>query len=304
MLVEYNKNNLNIYNINMNKIIKFLEENNKWIVRILVFIWLALIIKLWWIWMYIEFHIFNWFLEYSRTNAWYISVIFFIISVILIFIISNTNNKTKKIQIAFIIFLLWLLWKPIFYFVSPDFKFYFTDEYKKYKTEDDKVLDIDLYLEYMWKYCNNSIDNFKFKRVFRADMCSWKYLYDFETVEEYAKVFDYANKNNMRELYRLTYSWAEKFWLEKIIEGYNDDTFYGYLLYRWELKKNMRKILSKFIINLNILNILEFYEDVIFKNQELLKNDNSYNSSQYWKNFDKILYYKLKQIPEINYKIF
>jgi len=36
-------------------------------------------------------------------------------------------------------------------------------------------------------------------------MCSGRYLYDFETVEDYEKVFDFANKNNIRELYRLTY---------------------------------------------------------------------------------------------------
>lgn len=281
----------------------FLEENSKWIVRVLVFVGMFLIVKLWWFWVHSYFHIFNVFFDYYWTNAWYIAVILLIFSFIWILIIRKIDNKVNKVQIAFLIFLFWVFSQPLFYIVSPDFKFYFTNEYKKYKTEDDKVLDIDLYLEYMWKYCNNNIDDFKFKRVFREDMCAGKYLYDFETIEEYAKVFDFANKNNLRNVYRLTYLWAKDFWLEKIIEGYNDDTFYGYIID----KTSDLKIINVVKNNINddkFINILEKY---IYSINYFFNNSNLFNQNnweKYWNSLSIDIEDKLKEIPEINYKIF
>ena len=284
--------------------VNFLENNSKWLVRILVFIWLFLIIKLWWFGLDFKFHIFEWYIDYWWTNAWYIAIAFLLISSIWIYIISKTKNKILKVKIAFLIFILWVIWKSVFYVVSPDFRFYMTNVEREYSDKNWNITDMDLYLEYMSKYCDNSIDDFKFMRVYREDLCWWQYLYDFKTVEEYWIVFDYANKYNLGTLYRLTYAWAEDFWLEKIIKWYNDDTFQAYMLMKWELDKEKRNFLSDFITNTEIKKVLEYYENSILENKKLSSSDNNHDGYVYWNNFNKELYKKLKGISEINYKIF
>ena len=294
----------------MKWIIKFLENNSKWVVRSFVLIWLFLILKLGYFWVYTACG-WWWYINlciipnfhYSWTNAWLISSVFFVLSVILLIIIKFLKNKKIKILLAFIILLLWIIWKPLFYIISPDFKFYYTDERLKYMDKDYNPKNIDLYLEYMWKYCNDNIDDFLFKNLKRDSMCSGRYLYDFETVEDYKKVFDFANKNNIRELYRLTYVWAEKFWLEKIIKWYNNDTFYGYIINRdWSDKLNISFIeintdnnKLKYILTY-IKNELEIWQEKLF--WTIL------SENEYWWKIEKQIDSKLSKIKTINTKIF
>lgn len=186
--------------------------------------------------------------------------------------------------------------------VSPDFKFY--DFWlETYTDKEWSLTNMDLYLESIWKYCDNNIDNFKFKRVHRSDMCWWQYLYDFKTAEEYWKVFDYANKHNLEYLYKLTFSWAKDFWLEKIINVYHDDTFYVYIIDKTSnidllklISVNSNKILIKEIVKNYILEINYFYD-----------NKDNYNQNEwykYWNDLSKKVEKLLKQIPEVNNKIF
>jgi len=273
------------------------------IVIVFTVIWLFLIYRLWSFWLYTHFNLFNWFIEYSWTNAWYIAVMFFIISIVFLTLIRKINNKSIKLLLAFIILLFWIIWKPLFYLISPDFKFYIWNTKYEYMDKQWNLTDIDKYLYYMWKYCDNKVDDFVFKRIYREDMCAWEYLYDFKIVEEYKKIFDYANENNMRELYRLTFIWAKDFWLEKIIEWYNDDTFYGYLMnYSFDL--DILRKLSVNIKNNNLKNVIEYEVNKIIyfnENSNILNHDKWEN---YLNELNKELLEKLKQIPTINTNIF
>ena len=287
----------------MKKIVGYLGKNNKWVISILILIWLIYIIKLFMFGLHFHIHIFNWFIEYYWTNAWYISIIFFIISIICIFIIKNIANNIIKIYIAFLIFLLWIFWKSFFYLISPDFKFYFTNIQKEYIDSEWYLIDIDLYLYYMWKYCDNSIDNLVFKRVHREDLCAWQYIVNFRTVEEYKKAFNYANENNMRYLYKLTFYWSEDFWLEKIIEEYNDDTFYWYVID----KTSNLKLLQLINNNLKNKELLEILENNIISIKYFYENKELFNNKQWYKYWNKLsdsFINNIKNIKEINYKIF
>ena len=288
----------------------FIENNFKWIVRIFVILWLFLIAKLWYFWLY-SYCWTGWYInicvipsyKYFWTNAWYISIAFLMVSILITIWIYFIKNKTKKVLLAFIILFLWIIGKSVFYYLSPDFKFYYTDEYLSYMDKDFHPKNIDLYLEYMWKYCNSYESNFNYKNLGRDSMCGWKYLYDFKTVEDYKKVFDFANKNNMRELYRLTYIWAEDFWLEKIIKGYRDDAFYGYIIngssniyYLNFILKNSNNNEIKLVVKKYIEDINYFFNNAGILNHELWE--------KYWENLYKENNNKLKQIKTINTKVF
>jgi hypothetical protein len=289
----------------------YIEKNYKWLVRIFVVVWIFLILKLWYFWVYWICGWWGWYInlciiptyKYFWTNAWYISMAFLLLSILIIIWIYFIKNKILKVLLAFIILFLWIIGKPLFYYLSPDFKFYYTDEYLSYMDKEFHPKDVDLYLEYIWKYCNETIDDFNYKNLGRDSMCGWKYLYDFETVEDYKKVFDFANKNNMRELYRLTFIWAQDFWLEKIIKGYRDDTFYGYVDYH-NSKVDIIELLAK---NTNNELLKKYFNEEIKKINYFFVNSKEFTQDQwykYWDNLSDEIYNKLKQIKTINTKVF
>jgi len=155
----------------------------------------------------------------------------------------------------------------------------------------------------MKRFCNNSIDDFEFKKVNREDMCAWQYVINFETVEEYKQVFDFANKNNLRFLYKLTFNWAKDFWLEKIIEDYNDVTFYAYIITQTSDLKVLLNIFNN-VDNDYLYKILKIYIEKInyfHINKENFSQDNWY---KYWENIGNEFDNWIKKISEINYKIF
>ena len=287
---------------------EFLEKNYKWIVGIFVFIWIFFILKLWLIWSntwwcggwWISICIVPSF-EYYWISAWYIAVIFLWISIYLINRIKKSDNKIKKIQIAFLILILWLIWKPLFFLVSPDFKFYLNDAV--YKDSNNNLVDIDKYLEEVNKYCNN-VENYDFYNSVLT-MCSWKFENDFATSEEYIKVLESAKKNNFAYLYYLTYRWIwKKVSLEEMIEKYNDDTFYVYVIFEWSISLKDMELLKKHLKNKKILELYNYFINSIIENKELIKIDKYHNYRKYWENYNKELKNKIKQIPEINNKIF
>lgn len=288
----------------------YIEKNSKWIIRIFIVVWLFLILKLWYFWVYTTCG-WGWYINlciipnfhYFWTNASFVALTFLMISVMWIILIKFTKNNLVKVLLAFMILFLWILSKPFFYYLSPDFKFYYTNQNLEYMDEDFKPKDIDLYLEYMWKYCNNNIDDFNFKNVNRDSMCGWKYLYDFETVKDYKKVFDFANKNNMRELYRVTFIWAEKFWLEKIVEGYGDDTFYGYVDYH-NSKVDIIELLAK---NTNNELLKKYFNEEIKKINYFFVNSKEFTQDQwykYWDNLSDEIYKNIRQIKTLNTNVF
>ncbi len=289
---------------------KFLEKNCKWISSLFVLIWLYLIIKLFWFWANTICSWWGWYIslcivphiEYSWTYAWYISILFLILSIVWIYLIKSTNNKLSKIYISIFVLLLWVIWKPIFYELSDDFKF-FHNWSSQYTDKEWNLTNMDLYLESMWKYCDDSIDDFKFKKVYRRDMCGWQYITEFKTAEEYSKALDYANKKNMWYMYKLTYRWAEKFWLEKIIDVYNDDTFYWkVIIWNWSNIGLIYMISSK-TDNRKINDLIEYIMDKLlyWKKNYFKDKEEEY---KYWETLDTNIFNKIKEIKEINYKIF
>jgi hypothetical protein len=312
MYHEYNDFMYKIIKKNMKKILKFLEKNSKWLVIFLVGMGLFFIFKLWLVWMeirerwgwwYIDLSIW-WSFDYYWISAWYIAIALLIVSVFLIFLIKNTKNKVKKIQIAFLIFILWIIWKQIFFLVSPDFKFYLTPVISQYKDKEWMVTDIDKYLELIWKYCpyvgDNSL-NFMYSKL---DMCSQndKFQTFFNTADEYIKVLEYAKNNDHKLLYDRTYWWVNKFWVEKILEKYNDETFQAYVIKRTS-NINILSSLLKYINNKMLIKVLN---DEIYKIKFYFENEENYNQNEWYKYLDELdenFMKKIKNIPYINYNI-
>ena len=296
----------------MKEVVKFLEKNSKWIIRILVFVWIGLIVKLWWFGMnticwssgWLSFCIIPEF-EYYWNNAWYIAVILFIISMYWIYLIKNIDNKIKKVKIAFLIFVLWTIWKSIFFVVSPDFKFYYTPVSNQYVDEQWRITDIDKYMELIFKYCFSTDDDYLNYKYSKEKMCSMedKIRSNLGSVENFIKVFDYANEINNELLYRRTYWWMQYVWLENVIEKYKDVTFYWYILDRkWN---NIDAIINieKYNHNNDLTKIFKFIKDWLLEWKKIDFED-FYKEREYWENFEDRVDFKLKQIPEINTKIF
>ena len=170
---------------------------------------------------------------------------------------------------------------------------------------DWNIDNLDKYLELTTKYCDNfkEWDSFKFKYS-RETMCSWKFEVDFKTVEEYIKILEYAKNHNFRYLYQHTFRWMdENVWLENVIEKYNDDTFYAYVIYNnsklYFLNLMIFKIendLLKSILDNQIIKI-NYY----FDNKDFFSQDEWY---EYWENLSKDLKHKIRKVSEINHKIF
>lgn len=287
----------------------FLENNYKWIVIITSLFWLFFIYKLFMFWAnfvcssggFIDICVIPNF-EYSWTNAGYISILLFIISVILIIKLRKIQDKITKIKLSIIVLLLWFIGFPLFYIISPDFYFYRFWEYS-YTDRDWNLTNMDLYLEKMWKYCDDSIDDFRFRRLYRRDLCEWQYVINFKTAEEYWIAFDYANKKNMWYMYYLTYKWAENFWLEKIVEKYNDVTFYWrILIWNWS-NENYLNIMSEKTNNQKFLTLINYIKTKLEEWTKLNFKNND-ESQLYWWNLDNEIRETLEKITEINYKIY
>ena len=146
-----------------------------------------------------------WAFEYFWISASYIALILFILSLWLIFLIYKIHSKNIKVLIAFFILIVWLSWKQIFYIVSPEYKFYKTSVYKLYLDKDWTVNNVDKYLDLIWKYCQDV-------KYYQIWSCSWKYWSKFKTIEDYIKVFDYANKINDNYMYYNAFEWIKKSW--------------------------------------------------------------------------------------------
>ena len=294
--------------------IKFLEKNYKWIARVLVIVWVLLILKLWLMWLSINSWSSGWFLalpslwdfEYIWMSAWYISTLFLIISIYLLYKYKNKKDKNTKIKIALFIFVLWLFSNQIFLLFSPDFKFFMTPVTSQYKDQDWNVTDVDKYLEMIWKYCDYKVAGTLKYRVTRYDMCSEndKFQTFFKTADEYIKVLEYAKNHDDKLLYERTYWWVNKFWVEKILEKYDDVTFQAYVISNWFIDYSHEFIYRKKINNSKVLDLLNFYTESVKDNINLSNKNPQHDIRLYWENYRKELNNRIKQIPEINYKIF
>jgi len=208
-------------------------------------------------------------------------------------------------MLALFILFLWLIWKQVFFLVSPDFKFYLTPATKQYKNDNNELIDIDSYLELTTKYCDNfkQWDKFNYKYT-RESMCAWKFEPNLKTVQEYIKVLDYANKHNFKYLYLTTFRWADdNVWLDNLIEQYNDDTFYAYVIW-YTSNIDFLNLIKKNINNKDLEMVLDYY---IEKNNYYWNNKNSFTQNEweeYWHILSEEIEKKLQQISKINKKIF
>ena len=88
--------------------------------------------------------------------------------------------------------------------------------------------------------------------MWRYSMCAFnqKFEWDLKTVEEYIKVLNSANENSFDYLYALTIEWLFRSELvEEVIEKYNDDTFYAYLILKHWRKKEILVLVEGNILN-------------------------------------------------------
>ncbi len=282
----------------------FLEKYWKWIVRILVVIWIGLILKLFLMWLEISRSCWGWYIslcmwiniDYHWSILSTVTFILLIISTWLLFVMKTKKQTKTKIIIALIIFVLWIFSKQILFVFSKDFKFYLTDMSDKYIDENWNFTDLDLYLELVTKYCKSD-------RYDEIAHCGWKMIYDFNTIEEYKKALDYFNKHDYKDMYTLTYNSIEdNVWLENMIREYDDVTFYCYLLKdEWDnnwivfnIKSNSSNEWISNLIN-NITNLLLKAENEKFKD--------FYEERKYWDDISKDIDDKIKQIPAINTNI-
>lgn len=194
---------------------------------LLFLLWLDVNSASWWFIWITSFEI-----DYSITSAFYISILFFIISIVLYLAQIWLQDFKKRLLYAKIIFMLWLLSFPIFYLLSPWFLFYHSPNFITYFWffREDRVMN---YLEWFDKYCIiRSSNKFSYKWYSRTTYCKikWKHIFELKSVDEYIMAFDYANEHSLRKLYEITYLRAYYGWyLERIIKEYKDDTFQLFL---------------------------------------------------------------------------
>ncbi|MFK7779971.1 MAG: hypothetical protein QM490_02390 [Candidatus Gracilibacteria bacterium] len=289
----------------MKELIKFIKENNIWVARILVIIGLFFIIKLWMMGLsvtssggggFISIGI-GWDFEYFWISAGYIAIILLIISVLLLFLISNTENKIRKAQIAFLILFFGLIGKQLFFLISPEYKFYLTPVTKQYKDKEGNVTDIDKYLDLVGNYCQDI-------KYYKIGNCNNKYVENFETVEEYIKVLNFANKTDDYRMYRDTFKGVEKYGIFNLLENYNDETFQVYAIFHYNFSDDDKKILKKIITNKEVIELLDFL--ILNENENLkLKEEDKYHSSNYfWQEYESNFYKKINKSGIINSKLF
>ena len=293
--------------------VEFVKDNYKIIQKSLIIIWFVFVIKLflfwvrissWW-WWFISFSIVPTF-HYHWTNAWIISIILLILFLYFLFKISEKKSNLKKIKITFLIFILWIFSNQIFLLFSPDFKFYLTSVTKQYKNKDWTINDLDKYIKLVNKYCAYNW-LFNYKLMWRYSMCASndKFEGDLKTVEEYIKVLESANKNNFDFLYSLTIEWLFRSELvEEVIEKYNDDTFYGYLI---DKKWSNVDFLDFILKNNKNVEISKLIEEIKFMLQEYNLNKikmDQYEIEDFWEDFDNYTLFELRKINTINQKLF
>lgn len=297
----------------MNKLKEYLQKNNKILINILITVWMFFMLKLWLMWFSIKAWSSWWFLalpslwsfEYTWMSAWYISLLFIILSIFLIYKIRYIKNGSTKLKIALFILILWLLSKQIFFIFAPDFKFYMTPVTKQYKDKEWNVTDVDKYLELVGKYCDYKVAGILEYRKSRGDMCSEndKYQTFFKTADEYIKVLEYAKNNDDRTLYQRTYWWVNKFWVEKILGKYDDVTFQAYVIDKiGDLEK-----LKSFIAYIKNPKLIEILNNNIGSIEYYNNNKDKFTQNEWYDYWDKLsndFTSWIKQIPEVNYKIF
>ncbi len=214
----------------------------------------------------------------------------------LLYKIKQKKSSFKKIKISFLIFILWIFSNQIFLLFSPDFRFYLTPVTKQYKNKDWTLNDIDKYIKLVNKYCAYNWP-FNYKLMWRYSMCASnkKFEWDLKTVDEYIKVLESANKNNFDFLYSLTIEWLFRSEIvEEVIEKYNDDTFFSYLLLKYWRKNEVLTLVENNILNDEFKKIIEFYKewlkDYNFKKLSLdpFKSDELYKILK-WKTINKLI---------------
>lgn len=218
----------------------------------------------------------------------------------MIYKIKKEQDIKIKNKLGIYILLLWIIWLGTYYVYSHDMRVLYNSEYKKHLDKEWKVTDIEKYIDYMEKYCTT--DDYQKYRIWwneSNNMCKKRRELALDKAEYYIEVFEYANNNDLKELYKYNYKKASEFWLEEIVKNYNDKTFMYYLTLRvWVDIKNDSEII-KYIDK----EIFDFYEKILLENSNF-KKDKEYNPENYLYDTGIIIKQKLKNNKEINQKIF
>lgn len=289
--------------------ISFIKEHFLLITNILIIIWFILIIKLWLISFWISTG-WGWFIDlgfpHLNFEAWKPFYIFFWIFVISFFfwLLNRWSKKIKKLKIAVLIFLIWLFAKQIFYLFAPEYEFHMVDEKYQY-VDNNKNVNLDKFFKLYKKYCENDKYDVSIKWIYYT--CSWKFWFDLKTVEEFIKMFEFAKENDFRQVYNITYRkiWEspDKDMMGKLIESYNDKTFYAYVISSW-LDDNLLKIIYDKINDLEIINLIDYITNTTMNYKKIVDNLSSDEKNDYWDEFNINIKNIIKKLNWVNLYVF
>lgn len=252
-----------------------------------------------WFFFYLGNAWFSWTLISVPAYAWGINSTIALGALILFWYLKNKIKHTSKkyLQLKYIIFLFLIAisLKQIMFLIRPELWFIFTsvtNQYVDKKTGD--INNVEEYTKLTFKYCLN----WKYK------WCSSKFAEDFQTIEDYMYVLNFANKNNYRDLYRFTIDTAEKQWkLEELIEKYNNKTFYVFITKQTSDISILNIINSQNIDNKTRKFIATNISHLLYwsKNIESLsvKKANLYSN-----NFNKQINQIIKDMEDVNISLF
>ena len=197
--------------------------------------------------------------------------------------VFQIKDKSKSLVLLSLVFVLSIFWKEIFYQISPDFKFYFTDRYED-EVYKDNEFDVDKYLVYIDKYCQQE-KWWIFLWRGRESWCSnkGKIGVNLWTADDAIKLLEYANNNNRIFLYERYFTSVNQIGFDEIITKYDDKTFQAYVIYmnRNHIDDVDRINLNKIDENINDENLKKLISD-IKKISYDYKNNNSFDN---WDNF-------------------
>ena len=245
--------------------------------------------------------------RYYWISSSYIALVLFLffLCLVLFSIRSRKKNNLMIFGLLTILLIVSILWKPIFYSISPKYKFYLTETRHNYPDEDGKF-DIDNYISHVDKYCNKG-KTFLFGKwswglcLFWGKLIIENYI---PKTEELIKLFDYANGINAKNLYWHYVELAKKRWIEEVLEKYRDKDLQVFLINKRMSNRDLFLLMRKYSYNEEIRNNIDF---LISKNQYY---DNNLNLDvkikwyEFWEGVRKEFEYNLKQMTWINKELF
>lgn len=299
------------------------KQINNIINVILIISWILLILNLfskwfyttcdsWWIWCIFPTPHYRW------TIPWYFAL-FSSIIMFLLLVSKKINILNKKVYLWKYIIIIWIIANTVNFLLTDEFKMYTTWYIHKknvnpityvylYNENDPYYYNIiDYNNKLIVKDVNTLLNILKDKCIIENInnniICNWQLILEFQSIDDYIKVLEYSKKNNLSNIYEMTYlsliynnTYFDIERLENSIKKYQDTTFQIKLLIEglyWDQNNyEVADLLIKYSKNRDVVFLAKFYTE---KYAEFVTKKDTLNYDEYNNFLNSI-------IQEVEYK--